>query len=129
MKSPTENIDFQTTILSRFDLIFIVRDIQDEKRDQELAKHIINVHRKQDAFRSEQKDAGSLIDIERLKKCSLPALSLVGALSSPSSLLLFLLPCPLQVHCLRSPESGTASLRGRECCFLGLFCCCWLAYY
>jgi DNA replication licensing factor MCM5 len=32
MRSPTENIDFQTTILSRFDLIFIVRDIQDAKR-------------------------------------------------------------------------------------------------
>lgn len=32
MRSPTENIDFQTTILSRFDLIFIVRDIQDAGR-------------------------------------------------------------------------------------------------
>jgi DNA replication licensing factor MCM5 len=33
MKSPGENIDFQSTILSRFDLIFIVRDEHDQQRD------------------------------------------------------------------------------------------------
>ncbi|MFZ8455753.1 hypothetical protein ACO1M1_14815, partial [Staphylococcus aureus] len=27
MKTPTENIDFQTTILSRFDIIFIIKDV------------------------------------------------------------------------------------------------------
>ena len=39
-----ENIDFMPTILSRFDMIFIVKDIHDETRDITLAKHIINVH-------------------------------------------------------------------------------------
>jgi len=39
-----ENIDFMPTILSRFDMIFIVKDIHDESRDITLAKHIINVH-------------------------------------------------------------------------------------
>jgi len=34
MKSPGENIDFQTTILSRFDLIFLMRDTHDESRDR-----------------------------------------------------------------------------------------------
>ena len=29
-----QNIDFQSTILSRFDLIFIVRDEHNESRDQ-----------------------------------------------------------------------------------------------
>ncbi len=33
-KSPGENIDFQTTILSRFDMIFIVRDEHNEQRDR-----------------------------------------------------------------------------------------------
>lgn len=33
-KSPGENIDFQTTILSRFDMIFIVKDVHDESRDR-----------------------------------------------------------------------------------------------
>jgi len=32
--SPAENIDFLPTILSRFDLIFIVRDIRDEVRSR-----------------------------------------------------------------------------------------------
>lgn len=39
-----ENIDFMPTILSRFDMIFIVKDSHDEARDITLAKHIINVH-------------------------------------------------------------------------------------
>lgn len=39
-----ENIDFMPTILSRFDMIFIIKDIHDQTRDITLAKHIINVH-------------------------------------------------------------------------------------
>ncbi|XP_075223178.1 minichromosome maintenance 5 [Lycorma delicatula] len=39
-----ENIDFMPTILSRFDMIFIVKDEHDEARDTTLAKHIMNVH-------------------------------------------------------------------------------------
>jgi predicted ATPase with chaperone activity len=33
-RSPGENIDFQTTILSRFDMIFIVKDEHNEQRDK-----------------------------------------------------------------------------------------------
>ena len=33
-RSAGENIDFQTTILSRFDMIFIVKDTHDEARDK-----------------------------------------------------------------------------------------------
>ena len=44
LKSPGENIDFQTTILSRFDLIFIVRDTHDRARDETMAKHVMNIH-------------------------------------------------------------------------------------
>lgn len=43
-KSPGENIDFQSTILSRFDMIFIVKDEHDENRDISIAKHVVNVH-------------------------------------------------------------------------------------
>ncbi|KAH7972068.1 hypothetical protein HPB52_006162 [Rhipicephalus sanguineus] len=39
-----ENIDFMPTILSRFDMIFIVKDVHDEKRDSTLAKHVIGIH-------------------------------------------------------------------------------------
>ena len=38
------NIDFMPTILSRFDMIFIVKDEHNEKRDMILAKHVLNVH-------------------------------------------------------------------------------------
>lgn len=44
MKSPGENIDFQTTILSRFDMIFIVKDDHDESRDISIANHVMNIH-------------------------------------------------------------------------------------
>ena len=37
MKTPGENIDFQTTILSRFDMIFIVKDEHNEQRDRVLS--------------------------------------------------------------------------------------------
>lgn len=43
-RSAAENIDFLPTILSRFDLIFIVRDICDEERDKAIARHVMSVH-------------------------------------------------------------------------------------
>jgi len=66
MKTPTENIEFQSTILSRFDLIFIVRDIRNEKRDQELAKYVISVHQRKDVI--DGSDLAADIDTEKLKK-------------------------------------------------------------
>ena len=44
MKSAVDNIDFQSTILSRFDLIFIIRDIRDVERDERVARHIMGLH-------------------------------------------------------------------------------------
>ena len=43
-RSTSENIDFLPSILSRFDLIFIVRDIRDYNRDIEMAKNVMNIH-------------------------------------------------------------------------------------
>eukprot|EP00940_MAST-03C_sp_MAST-3C-sp2_P003563 g3563.t1 len=43
-RSAAENIDFLPTILSRFDLIFIVRDIRDAARDRHIARHVVGVH-------------------------------------------------------------------------------------
>ncbi|XP_043511832.1 DNA replication licensing factor Mcm5-like [Frieseomelitta varia] len=39
-----ENIDFMPTILSRFDMIFIVKDEHEQNRDITLAKHVMNIH-------------------------------------------------------------------------------------
>lgn len=44
LKTPGENIDFQTTILSRFDMIFIVRDDHERGRDEKIARHVMGVH-------------------------------------------------------------------------------------
>lgn len=65
MKDPVENIDFQTTILSRFDMIFILRDIRDMKKDITLAKHIINVHQNKNVTAN---PGESSLSTEKLKK-------------------------------------------------------------
>ncbi len=40
-----EQINLSPTLMSRFDLIFVLTDDPDEKRDIELAKHILKTHR------------------------------------------------------------------------------------
>ncbi|EXB96882.1 DNA replication licensing factor mcm5-A [Morus notabilis] len=49
LKTAQDNIDLQTTILSRFDLIFIVKDIRMYSQDKIIARHIIKVHASADA--------------------------------------------------------------------------------
>lgn len=43
-KSASENIDLMTTILSRFDLIFLVRDVREEERDLMICRHVMGIH-------------------------------------------------------------------------------------
>ena len=43
-KSTQDQIDFQSTILSRFDCIFLVKDVRDVNKDEKLAQHIIDLH-------------------------------------------------------------------------------------
>lgn len=61
-----ENIDFMPTILSRFDMIFIVKDEHDESRDTRLAKHVMNVHL--NALKMTEEPAEGEIDLMTLKK-------------------------------------------------------------
>ena len=44
LKHAAEQIDFQSSILSRFDCIFIVRDIREEVQDKAIASHVVNLH-------------------------------------------------------------------------------------
>ena len=44
LKSTQDQIDFQTTILSRFDCIFLCKDVRDINKDSNLAQHIIDLH-------------------------------------------------------------------------------------
>ncbi|CAA7258757.1 unnamed protein product [Cyclocybe aegerita] len=67
-KSPGENIDFQTTILSRFDMIFIVRDEHNETRDKMIAKHVMNIHmNRQNLNGDEDGNAVGEIDLDKMK--------------------------------------------------------------
>jgi DNA replication licensing factor MCM5 len=43
-KSQSDNIDLMTTILSRFDMIFLVRDVREEERDRLICQHVMGVH-------------------------------------------------------------------------------------
>jgi len=63
-KKISDQIDLQTTILSRFDCIFIVRDVKDKEHDKKIAAHIINLHAKS----SEQNPIASPdIDLDELR--------------------------------------------------------------
>ena len=43
-KNITENVNLPIPLLTRFDLIFVVRDIPSKERDTRIARHIINLH-------------------------------------------------------------------------------------
>ncbi|KAJ3035949.1 minichromosome maintenance protein 5, partial [Rhizophlyctis rosea] len=64
MKSPAENIDFQSTILSRFDLIFIVKDEHNVSRDQTIARHVLQVHMNHQTREQQQTPD---IDIQKMR--------------------------------------------------------------
>lgn len=44
-RSVVENISLPITILSRFDLIFVIRDVPDKEHDAKMAEHILETHR------------------------------------------------------------------------------------
>ncbi|KAK0264741.1 minichromosome maintenance protein 5 [Friedmanniomyces endolithicus] len=68
LKSPGENIDFQTTILSRFDLIFIVRDDHDRNRDETIAKHVMRLHIGGNAGAQNAAQPDAELSVEKLKR-------------------------------------------------------------
>ncbi|RLI34749.1 Minichromosome maintenance protein MCM, partial [Candidatus Bathyarchaeota archaeon] len=45
-RTVTENISLPVTILSRFDLIFVLRDIPEKERDAKMTEHILSLHMK-----------------------------------------------------------------------------------
>jgi len=65
-KTPGENIDFQTTILSRFDMIFIVKDEHDRGKDERIAKHVMGIH--QGGRGVEEQQAESEIPLEKMRR-------------------------------------------------------------
>ncbi|KXG49565.1 Mini-chromosome maintenance complex protein 5 [Penicillium griseofulvum] len=65
LKTPGENIDFQTTILSRFDMIFVVRDEHERGRDEMIARHVMGVHM---GGRGVEEQVEAEIPVEQMKR-------------------------------------------------------------
>jgi DNA replication licensing factor MCM5 len=65
LKTPGENIDFQTTILSRFDMIFIVRDEHERGRDERIARHVMGIHM---GGRGVEEQVQAEISVEKMKR-------------------------------------------------------------
>jgi replicative DNA helicase Mcm len=61
-KNITENVNLPIPLLTRFDLIFVVRDIPSKEKDSKIARHIINLHT------PAGNDTRSLIDVDTLTK-------------------------------------------------------------
>jgi replicative DNA helicase Mcm len=61
-KNITENVNLPIPLLTRFDLIFVVRDIPAKEKDEKIARHIIDLHTPQGA------DKRSVIDADLLTK-------------------------------------------------------------
>ena len=61
-KNITENINIPIPLLSRFDLIFVMRDSQSEEFDVEIARHVMKMHAMQGL------DTRNLIDADMLTK-------------------------------------------------------------
>jgi replicative DNA helicase Mcm len=45
-RTVAENISLPVTILSRFDLIFVLRDVPDKNADAKMSEHILEIHRR-----------------------------------------------------------------------------------
>ena len=61
-KNITENVNLPIPLLTRFDLIFVVRDIPGREKDEKIARHIIDLHTPQGT------DKRSVIDVDTLTK-------------------------------------------------------------
>jgi replicative DNA helicase Mcm len=62
-RPPVENINLPATILSRFDLIYVIRDEPDHERDRKMARHILELRRGHVI-----EDTEPTIDMELLRK-------------------------------------------------------------
>jgi len=63
LKAATEQMDFQASILSRFDTIFIVRDIREDGLDKSIAHHVLNLH-----MHAKQDESTAEFSIELMRK-------------------------------------------------------------
>ena len=65
---PAEQFDIPPTLLSRFDLIFPIRDIMDEEKDKSLAQYVLTTHRDAALKQTPQQEEYNVLSTEFLRK-------------------------------------------------------------
>eukprot|EP00439_Symbiodinium_sp_Y106_P087119 s125_g40.t1 len=63
MAGAADQMDFETTILTRFDMMFLVKDIRDEEKDYTLAMHLIGLHNE-----GKQEESKAPFSVQDLRK-------------------------------------------------------------
>ena len=66
MKQISDQIDLQTTILSRFDCIFVIRDPKSREHDKMMAEHILKLHADRVEVEENTHAEGDLIETRKL---------------------------------------------------------------
>lgn len=65
-KTPMENIGLQDSLLSRFDLLFIMLDQMDPEHDREISDHVLRMHRYRDPREQDGAGTGRCIETHRI---------------------------------------------------------------
>jgi replicative DNA helicase Mcm len=74
-RTVAENISLPVTILSRFDLIFVLRDVPDKEADAKMSEHILEIHRRGSSPVEAQIDADLMRKYVSYAKAIKPVLS------------------------------------------------------
>jgi len=64
LTNTADQMDFETTILSRFDMMFLVKDVRDPERDYNLARHMADLHQGQ----NQTQEAEGPMQVQELRK-------------------------------------------------------------
>ena len=75
-RTVAENISLPVTILSRFDLIFVLRDVPNKESDTKMSQHVLDIHRRGVSPVEAQVDAELLRKYVSFAKSIKPALSI-----------------------------------------------------
>ncbi len=75
-RTVAENISLPVTILSRFDLIFVLRDVPNKESDRKMSRHILEIHRRGASPVEAQVDAELLRKYVSFAKSVKPELSM-----------------------------------------------------
>ncbi len=72
-----EQINLPPTLVSRFDLFFLIRDVLDRKKDQEISTHILRTHQAGEILLQEakQKKTQKSREVSEMEKIITPAIS------------------------------------------------------